>query len=243
MLDAINKLLLLQECDRKLLAVKGELEHIPPRRRILQTKADASASTATAAKTHAQKIESERKRLELEVESLQTLIDKCLTQQSQTKKNDEYQAFTHQIATHKAAINKLEDQELELMEQAEGAAKEVAIANAQARDLKGAADTQIAELAKAESALKEKLAALESERTQLAAAVGDESALGKYERLLKNKGSNVLVGIEHMVCGGCHMQLPTQITLDCRAAENLVGCPNCGRILYYTSDMSLSVPA
>ncbi|MBI3882370.1 MAG: hypothetical protein HY301_20215 [Verrucomicrobia bacterium] len=243
MLDVIEKLIALQECDRKLIQLKGELDQIPPRRKLLQTKADASAGTASAAKNHALHLESERKKLELEAETKKTQIDKCLTQQTQTKKNDEYQALTHQIATFNEAIRLLEDQQLELMEKAEVAAKEVAAANAHARTLKAAADSQIAELAQAETSLKERVATLESDRTQLAGSVGDEGSLAKYERLLRSKGANVLVGIEHMVCGGCHMQLPTQVTLDCRAAENLIGCPNCGRILYYTADMSLSVPA
>jgi predicted nucleic acid-binding Zn-ribbon protein len=32
-----------------------------------------------------------------------------------------------------------------------------------------------------------------------------------------------------------------QLVVSCQAAKDLVTCPNCGRILYYTSDMDLAV--
>ena len=68
----------------------------------------------------------------------------------------------------------------------------------------------------------------------------DEGSRSRYERLVKNKGDNVIVGVQHGVCGGCHMRLPTQIVVTCQAQSELVGCINCGRILYYTRDMDLA---
>ena len=63
---------------------------------------------------------------------------------------------------------------------------------------------------------------------------------GETLHLFKNKGENVVVSVEHSACGGCHMKLPTQIVTSCRAQAEIVTCPNCGRILYFTSDMSLT---
>jgi predicted nucleic acid-binding Zn-ribbon protein len=62
----------------------------------------------------------------------------------------------------------------------------------------------------------------------------------RYERLFKSKGENVVVGVHHGVCGGCHMKLPAQILVMCQAHQELVSCTNCGRILYYTRDMALA---
>ena len=54
-------------------------------------------------------------------------------------------------------------------------------------------------------------------------------------------GENVVVGIEHSACGGCHMKLPAQIVTHCRAEQaELVTCPSCGRVLYFTRDMDLT---
>ena len=37
------------------------------------------------------------------------------------------------------------------------------------------------------------------------------------------------------------MKFPVQLLVSCQAARELVTCPNCGRILYYTRDMDLAV--
>jgi hypothetical protein len=78
----------------------------------------------------------------------------------------------------------------------------------------------------------------EVERAELAGEA-DSDALNRYERLRRTKGERVVVGIAHGVCGGCHMKLPAQVLISCQTSQELVPCSNCGRILYYTRDMSL----
>ena len=87
--------------------------------------------------------------------------------------------------------------------------------------------------------LKKELAELQSNREELASAV-DASVRARYERLAKSRGENVLVGVQHGVCGGCHMKLPPQTLVACQADQDLVACNSCGRILYYTRDMVLA---
>ena len=87
--------------------------------------------------------------------------------------------------------------------------------------------------------MKRELAELQGNRVALAGAV-DETARNRYERIFKSKGENVVVSIEHSACGGCHMKLPAQIVTHCRAVAEIVICPSCGRILYYSPDMSLT---
>lgn len=240
MLEIIEKLLILQDRDRKLLKVREELMHIPSERQQLQGKAGAAQSTLDAAKLRGKQIESERKKLELEVEAKKQQIERYSLQQFQTKKNEEYKALTHEIDLCKEAIVKLEDQELELMEQAETAQKEATAASQAAADAKRTMDTRLIDLAGREQTLQKELQDLEANRGELAAAV-EEGLRARYERLLKNKGQTVVVGIHHGVCGGCHMQLSRQIIVSCQADQEIVHCPNCGRILYYTRDMDLAV--
>jgi predicted nucleic acid-binding Zn-ribbon protein len=64
-------------------------------------------------------------------------------------------------------------------------------------------------------------------------------ALGRYERILKTKGDNVLVGVHRVVCGGCHVKLPMQVCLHAKAQLEIASCPNCGRMLYFTPDMDV----
>jgi predicted nucleic acid-binding Zn-ribbon protein len=240
MLDVIEKLLILQDRDRKIRRIKTELAHIEPQRQTMKAKAAAASTSLENAKTKVKELESQRKELELEVESKKQMIAKYANQQLQTRKNEEYRALNNEIQTCKEAIFKIEDQEIALMEQGEAAQKEVVRSTQAASESRKLADDQTAQLGIREENLKKELAELEANREELAAAV-DASARGRYERLVKNKGENVVVGVQHGVCGGCHMKLQPQLLVSCQAQQELVTCSNCGRILYYTRDMDLAV--
>jgi predicted nucleic acid-binding Zn-ribbon protein len=240
MLDVIEKLLILQDRDRKIRRIRTELAHIEPQRQTMKAKAAAASTSLENAKTKVKELESQRKELELEVESKKEMIARYANQQLQTRKNEEYRALANEIQTCKEAIFKIEDREIALMEQGEAAQKEVLRSTQSANEARKLADDQIAQLGVREENLKKELAELETNRQDLAAAV-DSSARGRYDRLVKNKGENVVVGVQHGVCGGCHMKLPPQLLVSCQAQQELVTCSNCGRILYYTRDMDLAV--
>jgi len=239
MLDTIEKLLILQDRDRKIHRVQQELAQIAPERESLRGRASTTQIQLDAAKTRVKQIESERKQLELDVEAKKTQINKYANQQLETRKNEEYKALAHEIETCKGDITRIEDREITLMEQAEVAQKEVARANGEANEAKKLADSQIAELGQREENFKKELASLLQGRTELASAV-DESSRNRYERLLKSKGDNAVVGIDHGVCGGCHMKLQQQLIVLCQGQKEIVTCSSCGRILYFTRDMDLT---
>jgi predicted nucleic acid-binding Zn-ribbon protein len=239
MLDTIEKLLILQDRDRKIHRVQQELAQIAPERESLRHRATTTQIQLDAAKSRVKHIESERKQRDLEVEAKKTQIEKYANQQLQTRKNEEYKALAHEIEMAKEAIFKIEDQEIVLMEQAEVAQKDVLRATGEANEARKLADSQIAELGQREENFKKELATLQQGRAELASAV-DEATRNRYERLLKNKGDNAVVGIDHGACGGCHMKLQQQLIVMCQGKKEIVTCSSCGRILYYTRDMDLT---
>jgi uncharacterized protein len=241
MLDVIQKLLVLQDRDRQISQVRAELASIAPQRDRLQAGVTETQARIEAMKLQLKQLEMDRKRLELEVDSNKQQIERYSLQQFQTKKNDEYRALAHEIDSRKSAIVALEDQELELMEQADLVQKNVTASTQAGIEAKREVDAQLSALAEREQAVNTQLAELEAGYESLEASVGDESVLAKYKRLRRQRGERTVVGIEHSVCGGCHMKLPTQIVVSCQGAQELLSCPNCGRILYYSPEMDLAV--
>jgi predicted nucleic acid-binding Zn-ribbon protein len=240
MLDAIEKLLILQDRDRKIRRLNAELARIDPERKMFQFRASELQSALETCKARVKQLESDRKALELEVESKKELIARYSNQQLQTRKNDEYRALAHEIDTCNKEIHDIEDRELELMEQAEAAQKEVQRSTQGASEARTLMEEQLSKLSAREENLKKELSELQQNREELAGAV-DESVRARYERLVRSKGENVVVGISHGVCGGCHMRVPPQLLVQCQAQQEVVTCSNCGRILYYTRDMNLAV--
>lgn len=240
MSESIKPLLVLQDRDKKILHVRGELSRVGPEQQGLQAKNASSQGSLDLAKSRLKQVESDRKTAEGEVTAKKQQIEKYALQQFETKKNDEYRALAHEIETCKGQISALEDRQIELMEQAEAAQKEVQAAAKIADETRKAAEAHLKELAAREANFKKELSDLEASRRQLAAGV-DASLLARYERIMKQKGGNAVVGIVHGVCGGCHMRIPTQSIVQCQAHNELVSCPNCGRIIFHTLDMDIKV--
>ena len=111
MQEIIEKLLVLQDRDRKISRVTQELAHIGPERDGLKQKAVATQGALEAAKLRVKQIESERKQRDLEIAAKKTQIEKYLNQQLLTRKNEEYKALTHEIEMAKEVIFKIEDAE------------------------------------------------------------------------------------------------------------------------------------
>src|SRR5437879_1864180 len=179
--DTIEKLLILQDRDRKIRRVKGELAHIEPERQALKAKAINTQTALEEAKNKVKKIESDRKSLELEVEAKKQLITKYANQQLQTRKNDEYRALNNEIETCKGAIFEIENREIQLMEEAEATQKEVGRATQAANEARKLLEEQVTQLNSREQNLKRELSELELNRQDLAQAVDDISRT-RYER-------------------------------------------------------------
>ena len=236
MLPVIEQLLVLQDRDRRQRRLEAELADVPVQERRLREKIARLAAAADSLKQQVLHLESERKKLELEVASKEEFIRKCEAAQSQTKSNDEYRRYAHQVDTTRIEIRSLEDQELVLMEQADAASRDLETARKAAATETAALERQLADLQARSGVLARDLEAVGGERGRLAATV-EPAVLSRYERLLQTRGDSCVVGVTGAICGGCHMKLPQHAFLLAKAQRELASCPLCNRILYCTRDM------
>lgn len=240
MLEVIEKLLKLQGCDQQIIRTKSQLARIPIDCEVANSRVTVIRSQIDETQRKLKRLEAKRKELELSVVEKQQAIEKYTIQQYQTRKNEEYRALANEIQATKEAIVKIEDEILLIMEQCENIEKELKELKRQGEAIAKEVNEQIAELKAHEAKLQKELNDLQQKRETLASEI-DASTLAKYERLLKNKGDNVVVGIDRGVCGGCHMRLSRQLVVDCQAQTEMHFCPNCGRIIYYSPDMDVAV--
>ena len=173
----------------------------------------------------------DRKKLELDVGTRAQTIARLKTQQYQTRKNDEFQAMGHEIERYENEIRKIEDEELELMEQADKLKAELGADEKRAATTKESISRQMTDLESKSKTLESRLEDLTRERAELAGKI-DEDLLSRFERLFASKGDAVVVALEHEVCTGCHMKVTTATAARVRAGKEIVSCEQCGRILY-----------
>lgn len=227
----LEQLLVLQNRQQKIRQIQMEIKTMPQQRQNLEAQLAASAAALTVLKSKAQHVEMDRKKLELDAGTRRESINRLKTQQYETRKNDEFRAMGNEIERYEKEIQQIEDQELELMEQAEKLKNELAI---EAKKAVGARDSiarQMADLEQKGKALEGQLNQLTAERGELAGKV-DEDLLNRFERLFTSKGDAAVVALEHEVCTGCHMKVTTQTAHRVKNGKEIVSCEQCGRILY-----------
>ena len=231
MLPEIEQLLILQERDRKIRALRQEAKLAPLERAGAEERLAAAQKLVEGAKLKGKEIEVERKKLENEAETKRAGIAKFQTQKFQTRKNEEFQALSNEITRYEKEVQEIEDRELGLMESAEqqktviaAAEKELAATKAQVAQQTAGIDAKIA-------AIGDSLAGLEAERTQIAGGI-EEELREDYDRLFITKNGDAIVPLEHDVCMGCHMKITPTTSAQCRAGKLVVHCEQCARILY-----------
>jgi predicted nucleic acid-binding Zn-ribbon protein len=227
----LEQLLVLQDRQQKIKQIETEIKTLPLQKSNLEAQLAASAASVEALKQKARQVEIDRKKLELDVGTRAESIARLKTQQYQTRKNDEFQAMGHEIERYENEIRKIEDEELELMEQADKLKAELGTDEKRAAVAKESISRQMTDIAAKSKTLESRLADLAKERAELAGKI-DEDLLGRFERLFASKGDAVIVPLEHEVCTGCHMKVTTATAVRARAGKEIVSCEQCGRIVY-----------
>jgi predicted nucleic acid-binding Zn-ribbon protein len=227
----LEKLLVLQDREQKIRQIQNEIRILPQQRKSLETQLTASQAGVEALKHKAREVEVHRKKLELDVGTRTDSINKLRTQQYETRKNDEFQAMGNEIKRYENEIQKIEDDELELMDQVDKLKVELSAEEKKAVSTSESISRQVKDLADKEQTLDGRLQDLTKERDELASKI-DEDILERFQRLFASKGDAAVVALEHDVCTGCHMKVTYATAMHVKNGKEIVSCEQCGRILY-----------
>jgi len=232
MLPILEKLLVVQDRDRRIAQLKAEHVRIPDAIEAIEARIVRETKHLEAARDQLKHFEADRKKLEIDAEAKRAQVLKHKTQLFQIKSNTEYQALLKEIAHLEEQIKKVEDQELELMEKVEAHQPAVKEEQEHLKEIVAKADLEKTDLKKKSGIIEKEISELEAQRADLAKDL-EADAYDRYDRLMKSKGDVAIVQILNTNCGGCHLKLPPQSVHDAKRGSELVSCSYCGRILYW----------
>jgi predicted nucleic acid-binding Zn-ribbon protein len=231
----LENLLILQDRDARRMALEAQIKAIPRDVAAVEQKIAAEKAAIETARIELRELESRKKLLETEIGSTEETLGKYKTQQSQVRKNDEYQALGHQIETTEKTIAGLEEQELETMYAIDGAKQRFAAAEAELKANISGHESRIRTLHERAASLTGELQAAQAEVTTARTPVG-EPALRVYDRIAA-RNTPAIVSVRGDKCGGCHLKVSSEVESAIRGkgvdgAGQLVTCDQCGRIVY-----------
>ena len=227
----LEQLLIIQDRQQKIRQIQAEIKTLPQQKANLDAQLATSVAGVEALKQKGRQVEVDRKNLELDVGTRTNSIAKLRTQQYETRKNDEFAAMGNEIQRYENEIKKIEDDELELMMQADKLKAELVEEEKKAGATKESISRQLVDLNEKSKTLEARLQELTKERAELATKI-DEDLLDRFDRLFESKGDAAIVALEHNVCTGCHMKVTTATVMHAKAGKEIVSCEQCGRILY-----------
>ena len=232
----LEKLLILQDRDAKRLGVEAQLKAIPGEISLVEQKIATEKAAIDTARNEMRHLESEKKLLETEIGSAEDKLAKYRTQQLSVKKNDEYQALTHEIATMEGKVGDLEEKELGIMYSIDAAKQRFTTAEADLKQNISGHESRIATLRERETNLKAELATVNAEVATAREPV-EEPALRLYDRIAARQ-MPVCVPLRGGKCGGCHLKVSSEVESGARGKSTdgeLATCDQCGRLVYWES--------
>ena len=236
--EDIEKLLVLQERDRSIAHARQEVAGLEHQRTEVNGRSASAEEAKAAADKKSMELEVSKNALEVEVQGEQEKIRTYSKQQLETKDNEQYKALGRQQETCKETISNLETDEINVLEEMDVHAEVLKAAKTELEDAAAAKTKALSEIDEREVGLGKKIEKLDGQRTEAEGKL-DELTLSRYNRLVGRKGTNIVVGIQHGACGGCHMKLPEAEVIEIKSGSKVNYCPNCSRIVYYTRDMVL----
>jgi hypothetical protein len=230
----IEKLLILQDRDQVVRRLLEQLESIPMGIQTLESEIDAETTGLEDSKSKLQHLEVQRNDLDLEVNAGQDQISKYKNQQLLVKKNEEYQALTHEIEVAEKKISEWEEEEIGLMLDIDAESKEFS-------KRESVFDTAIANIRTKISLLEAKKIEVQTQLEDATTKMGEAKTsiaagyLSAYERLGSRIRLPVVVPINTQTCAGCHLRVSNETLEQSRKGEELTTCDNCGRVVYLAS--------
>jgi len=232
----LTRLLDVQDRDVTLDQLAHRRSHLPERAALAAAQSEAARLDAAIGdlQTRLHDIELAQRKLEDEI----TAIDQKSANESRKLNSGtvtaprEIQALSDEIDALGRRKRALEDDELELMEQAEPLAAEVETRSAERAAVGAEIDRLTAAIAEQEAAIDGEATTVRAERDAAAGDI-DDALLDRYEKLRARLGGVAVARLQGDLCLGCHVSLPA-VEVDVirhSPPDAIVTHEECGRIL------------
>lgn len=227
-----SKLLILQDRDMKLRQIRDDLERLPRERKEAQSRIEGIERRIEESREAIRKLEVEGHTVESELAQVEAQLVKYKNQQLQVKKNEEYQALTHEIEGSEAKIADLEERELEILYAVDEARREAEEKEREFRQQIEMEKRLLERLAEREGSLAGELEAAQ-EAYEAAEAEVERPYLSVYQRVGRGLKFPIIVALRSARCSGCHMKVSAAVEHETRKGQEITTCDSCHRILYW----------
>jgi uncharacterized protein len=230
----LRALIDLQVVDTKIAGLEALAAKIPREIAALHAGVDEAKKSVEASKSKLDTARKNQRAKEKDLEDNRVKRQKFEGQLYQVKTNKEYSAVLSEIEEVKQEKARIEEEILTLMEVGERLAAEGKEADAQLTARESHGRTEEATLQQQLRGVETDLAAVRSERAELARQL-PVGVLRDYDRILNHRGVAAVEVTKPNFCGGCRVTITPQRLQELRQQNTMIHCESCGRYLYWVA--------
>ena len=231
MIDALTALLTIQKVDLKIRTFEERIKSLSKQRQqVEETLADQQAShqkkvdSFNELRKRSQELNAEADSLDEQIRHYQKQLDDGLISFK------EMESFREQIEKNRIKMEAAEEEGILLLDEVESESAKLKEHESSFAQWKSRIDEELQEIDEDIAVVQEKIAKAQADRTQRLESV-EVAYLEKYELLLKSV-ENPIASISDGSCNGCNITLSTSTLERARAADGMVTCENCNRLIY-----------
>ena len=231
--ETLQALLGLQETDRKIFRVEGELRRLPAE--LERRQAELSTS---------ERLLEEKKQALVSVRGRIKEIEDITTQQRQRTRKLEGEAsksktdgallaaYDHEIRTLKRTVGQAEEDGLALVGEADELEREIQELNGSLEENRSTFEEFRGNVEREIADAEGRLADLRKEQEAVGSGAVSAEHLSLYRRILETREGEAMAELSGQICQACFVEIPKNVAVRLARGVELVQCPSCDRILY-----------
>jgi predicted nucleic acid-binding Zn-ribbon protein len=227
-----EKLIQLQRLDLQIKQITLFLESTPPLIEEIDKKIERSSQVAASAQGKMAGSQKRRRDLEGEIKDIKDRVAKYKRQLNEVKTNKEYTALLKEIEESQKKVDRLEEDIIAEMLQADDIQKEIKEASQNFTRAQEKFSREKEAIFQKKKEMEDKAEKLNQEKETLLPQIPSEQ-VGLYLKIFRKKAGMALSPVTDDFCSMCHVRVRPQVLNELRDTRKLILCENCGRILYW----------
>ena len=232
MRDQLEKLIVLQTIDLRVLQMEREKSQIPQSIASLEEELKKEEEKFLLEKDGLERLQKDRRKKEKDLEEEVDKVKKAEARVLEIKTNREYQAVLKEIENAKRLNRQREEEILDILEKLEETQKRITRAEKDLGEKRKEVEVQVTALRQKESSFEQEMAGKVQQKEQKEKEIPPE-LLSRYRMLAEKRQGIAVARVVQGVCQACHMNLRPQLYIELQKQDSLILCPNCNRILFW----------
>lgn len=234
MLPELNNLISLQTVDLEIKGLMQVQQELPESMRGLESKLTEVKAIAAEKEQELEEIRKQHRQMEAEMAMLDEGITRSRQRLMEIKDNIEYKAMLKEIAFKEDRKDQKETEVLEVLDQIESLNSDLLSLHQEVASRQEVFDKMQAEVQAEMAQQMEKLQDLQAQRQEIQKNI-PKQLLKRYDFIREKRQGIAIAEVRQGICQACHMNLPPQKFIELQMDKELMTCPHCQRIIYFTT--------